>query len=557
MMPGRRPLALADLPKLVRNASRFNEVVGVALKYGIAPWLSNVKADWVQQQLRSSGGEQLSRLSEPERVRLALTELGTTFIKLGQILSTRADLVGPEIAEELTELQSSTPPDTPEQVIETITEALGDHPEVLFRAFEPEAMASASIGQVHRATLHDGTGVVVKVQHQGIETRVHNDLEILIELAKLAETYSPELAQYNPVATANEFRETLLDELDFTREQKNLLRFARNFEDEEGVFFPTPHLALCSRRVLTMDALEGISVSRRDLLEQSGFDLTDIARRGAEMFLQMVFRDGFYHADPHPGNLMVLQDAVIGVLDCGMVGRVDEALRDQIEDLLIAAIDKDPDRLMDAVVELGELPADFERARLRSDLVEFVEEFGSQSIDDFDLSGALNQVTAIIRAHHILLPSRVSLLIKMLVMLEGTAQQLNPAFNIIELLEPYRFEAIKRRLAPKRLWRKLQNSHRDWSRLVETLPGDIADILNRMRRGRFDVYLEHRRLDSIVNRLVLGLLTSALFVGSTSLLSNAVKPLYRDVSIPGIAGCLAAIYLGLRLIHAIRKSGNI
>lgn len=557
MMPGRRPLALADLPKLVRNASRFNEVVGVALKYGIAPWLSNVKADWVQQQLRSSGGEQLSRLSEPERVRLALTELGTTFIKLGQILSTRADLVGPEIAEELTELQSSTPPDTPEQVIETITEALGDHPEVLFRAFEPEAMASASIGQVHRATLHDGTGVVVKVQHQGIETRVHNDLEILIELAKLAETYSPELAQYNPVATANEFRETLLDELDFTREQKNLLRFARNFEDEEGVFFPTPHLALCSRRVLTMDALEGISVSRRDLLEQSGFDLTDIARRGAEMFLQMVFRDGFYHADPHPGNLMVLQDAVIGVLDCGMVGRVDEALRDQIEDLLIAAIDKDPDRLMDAVVELGELPADFERARLRSDLVEFVEEFGSQSIDDFDLSGALNQVTAIIRAHHILLPSRVSLLIKMLVMLEGTAQQLNPAFNIIELLEPYRFEAIKRRLAPKRLWRKLQNSHRDWSRLVETLPGDIADILNRMRRGRFDVYLEHRRLDSIVNRLVLGLLTSALFVGSTSLLSNAVKPLYRGVSLPGIVGCLAAIYLGLRLIHAIRKSGNI
>jgi ubiquinone biosynthesis protein len=550
-------VAVSDLPKLVRNAARFNEVVAVALKYGIAPWLSNVQADWVQRLLRSNDGQQIGDLSEPERVRIALTELGTTFIKLGQILSTRADLVGPELAAELSELQASTPADSAAQVIETITEELGDHPDNLYRSFDSQAFASASIGQVHHAVLHNGRQVVVKVQHAGIESRVQNDLEILIELAKLAETYSDEIAQYNPVATAMEFRKTLLDELDFTREQRNLIRFAANFADDLGVCFPAPHPERCTRRVLTMDALIGISVSKRTELASSGFDLTDIARRGAEMFLQMVFRDGFYHADPHPGNLMVLQDAVIGVLDCGMVGRVDEELREQIEDLLIAAIDKDPDRLLDTVEQLGELPVDFDRSRLRSDLVEFIDEYGSQSIDKFDLGGALNGMTEIIRRHHILLPSRVSLLIKMLVMLEGTAQQLNPSFNIAELLQPYRVQAVKRRLSPERMWRKLQSTQRDWSRLVESLPADVSDIVNRIRRGSFDIHLEHRRLGSIVNRLVLGLLASALFVGSTSLLSNNVKPVIYETSIPGAVGCLVAVYLGARLIYAIKQSGSI
>jgi ubiquinone biosynthesis protein len=550
-------MEVTDLPKLVRNAGRFNEVVTVALKYGIAPWLTNVQADWVQSLLRSGDGRKIGDLSEPVRVRMALTELGTTFIKLGQILSTRADLVGPELAAELSELQSSTPADSPEQVIETITEELGDHPDNLFKSFDTAALASASIGQVHLAVLHDGTDVVVKVQHAGIESRVQNDLEILIELAKLAETYSAEVAQYNPVATAMEFRKTLLDELDFSREQRNLTRFADNFTDESGVRFPAPHPECCGMRVLTMDALNGISVSKGVMLAEAGYDLSDIARRGADMFLKMVFRDGFYHADPHPGNLMILEDQVIGVLDCGMVGRVDEDLREQVEDLLMAAVDKDTERLLDAVVQLGEVPADFDRSRLRSDLVEFVDEYGSQTVDRFDLGGALNGMTTIIRRHHILLPSRVSLLIKMLVMLEGTAQQLNPEFNILEFLEPYRAQAIKRRLSPERMWRKLQSSHRDWSRLAESLPGDVSDIINRMRRGSFNIHLEHRRLDSIVNRLVLGLLASALFVGSASLLSNNVKPLFHETSVPGAAGCLIAVYLGFTLIRAIKKSGNI
>jgi ubiquinone biosynthesis protein len=434
---------------------------------------------------------------------------------------------------------------------------LGDPPEALYGRFELQAFASASIGQVHEAKLLDGTEVVVKVQHAGIDEDIQNDLEIVAELAKLAEEHSPQLAQYRPIATVEEFSRTLRAELDFTREERNLKRFAANFADDEGVRFPTAYSDRCSKRVLTMERFYGVSLSDRESLIKTELDLSDIARRGADMFLKMVFRDGFYHADPHPGNLMVMTDAVIGVLDCGMVGRVDEDLREQVEDLLIAAIEQDADQLLETIERLGDLPPNFDRERLRLDVVEFVEEYANQSLDRFDLSGALNGMIAIIRRHHILLPSRVSLLIKMLIMLEGTARQLSPSFSLAELLEPYRIEAVKRRLSPKRLLRRLQHAHRDWSRLAESFPGDISDLMNQIRRGSFDVHLEHRRLDSIVNRLVMGILAAALFVGSASLLSSQVKPLYRDTSIPGAVGCLVAVYLGYTLLRAIKKSGDI
>ena len=550
-------MEVTNLPRLVRNTARFHEVVAVAMKYGIAPWLSGIRTGWVQRHLRTSDGQQISDLPEAVRVRLALTELGTTFIKLGQILSTRADLIGPELAEELSKLQSSTPPDAVEDVLALITEELGSPAEVVFREFDPVAFASASIGQVHHAVLPDGQAVVVKVQHSGIEERVRNDLEILIQLAELAENYSKDIARYRPLATAREFARTLRDELDFTREQNNLSRFSRNFREDSSIAIPASYLQCCSRRILTMDCLAGIELTDRKALEDSDCDLSEIARRGANMFLQMVFRDGFYHADPHPGNLMVLPGSVIGLLDCGMVGRVDEELREQIEDLLMAAIDRDSKRLQECVVELGEVPTDFDRSMLQNDLVNFVDDYAGQSLDDFDLSGSLNGMIEIIRQHHILLPARVSLLIKMLVMLEGTAHQLSPDFNIIELLEPYRAESIKRRLSPQRAWRKLQAAQRDWTRLAETFPSDVSDIMNRIRRGSFNVNLEHRKLDSITNRLVLGILTAALFVGSASLWSNQVPPKLGDVSIPGSMGCAIAVYLGFTLVRAIRKSGRL
>ncbi len=548
---------VSGLPQLVRNAVRLSEVVQVLVRYGLARWLQNIPADWVRRHLKTHTGKQIAELTLEARIRLALTELGTTYIKLGQILSTRPDLIGPELAEELEKLQSQTTPDDPQLVLDLVEKELGQPVDQLFQEFCPEAFASASIGQVHHAVLPDGTPVVVKVQHHGIEERIRNDLEIMMELAELAETYSPQLRQYCPVATAAEFRRTLEGELDFTQEERNLARFARNFAEDDSVHIPEPFPNRCSRRVLTMERLDGISLSDNDALVAAGCDLTDLARRGADLFLKMVFRDGFYHADPHPGNLMVLDGEVIGLLDGGMVGRVDDVLQEQIEDLLLAVVDRDTDRLVDSVVRLGQIPADCHRDELRHDVMLFVDTYASQSVDGFDVSGALNGMTSIIRSHHITLPSRVSLLIKMLVMLEGTAQQLTPDFSLADLLAPYRVEAIKRRMSPARLWRKLQTAQTDWSRLIAAFPGDFSDIINRMRRGSFNVHLEHQRLDSVVNRLVMGILAAALFVGSASLWSNSVRPLVFGTSLPGAAGCTVAVLLGAQLIRAIRRSGNL
>lgn len=500
---------LTSLPRLARNTGRFRDVVAILAKYSLAPWIQSVHIEWMQRLFRDSTGKHLGDLSQEVRIREALTELGTTFIKLGQILSTRPDLVGPELSAELQKLQSKTPADSPETVREVIESELGDSPENLFEGFEDQAFASASIGQVHAATLRGGRKVVVKVQHPDIEDRIRNDLEIMQQLAQLAEQYSPELRQYRPVDTTAEFSRTLLAELDFTREQRNLQTFIRNLAKRQDIRVPAPYPELSSRRVLTMDRLLGLSVSDSAALQESGYDLSDVARRGANMFLEMIFRDGFYHADPHPGNLLVMDAGAIGLLDCGMVGHIDESLREQIEDLLIAAVWRDATTLCDGIVRLGSVPPDFDDNRMRADVEEFLVEYSGQSLRDFDLSGALNGMTAIIRNYGIILPARVSLLIKVLVMLEGTSRNLSADFSLAELLEPWQAKAMQRRLSPQRVFGRLQNAWSDWSRLGEALPRDLSDILTQIKRGRFDVHLEHRRLEQTVNRLVLGILTAA------------------------------------------------
>jgi ubiquinone biosynthesis protein len=544
------------IPSLVRNTQRFQQIVSILAKYRLAPWLSELPANWVKDLFVDGDGVRIAELSTAVRVREALTELGTTFIKLGQILSTRPDLVDPEWTVELAKLQSHVPADSAETVRGTIKAELGAEPKSLFAEFDDQPLASASIGQVHIARLHDNTSVVIKVQHPGIENRIRCDLEILKLLAKLAQTYSPVLAQYRPVATIEEFSRTLLAELDFGKERNNLERFRRNFASRKDVAIPEPYADFSTQRVLTMDRLEGLSIKNTEEMRAKGFDCSEIANRGATMYLDMIFRDGFYHADPHPGNLLILADGRIGLLDCGMVGRIDDGLREQLENLLIAAASKDSRRLADLVIRIGRPPSDLDEDRLRTDIDEMMAEFAEVKLTDFDLSGALNRMTQIIRTYGIILPSRVSLLLKVLVMLEGSSRHLSPTFSLVELLQPYRMQIVHRRWSPKRLRRRAQRMFQDWQRFAEMLPSEMSDILQQVKRGRFDVHLEHRRLETTVNRLVMGLVVAALFMGSSQLWSNSVPPLLYGVSIPGSLGCFIAVTLGIRLLQAVKHWGN-
>jgi len=489
----------------------------------------------------------------PERLRLALTDLGPTYIKFGQVLSTRSDLVGPDVAEELRKLQSDTPADPPESVEQLIVNELGQCAENLFAQFDPVAFSSASIGQVHRAKLEDGHDVVVKVQHAGIEEKINIDLELLQVLAKLLQEHVADARPYQPISTAREFQKTLLRELDFTSERRNMEQFARNFAEDDTVYIPAVYQHLCSQRVLTMDFMAGIPGSKPQEIQASGVALDVFARKAATIFLNMIFRDGFYHADPHPGNYMLLEGGVLGLLDCGMVGRLDEPMRELFAELLLMLIEGDSESLADLLLRAGSAPEDVDRVTFRTDVSDLIIEHGTRSLDEFDLGGALEQLTSIIRRHQVLMPSAASLLIKTLVMLEGTSRQLNPSFSLAEILEPFKDQLVRERLDPKRWLRRVSHSIRDIDRLAKQGPRNLAEILERLQSGKLKIRHELEDIKVTVNRLVAGMLIASLFMGSSMLLSQQLPPVIKGISLIGAIGCLTAVILGGKLLWSIRE----
>lgn len=542
---------------LERNVHRAGEIIGVLAKYGLADWVKGLKFSWLQDRIQSFDGQHIPDLKLEERVRLAFSELGATFIKLGQMLSTRPDLVGPEMARELAHLQTAAPADPPAAVRARIESEFDQPLTSLFTQFDDAPLASASIAQVHLARLHSGEQVVVKVQHAGIVDKIMPDLDILAGLAELAEKHATQIRLHQPVAVVRQFRRTLLRELDFTFERRNLEEFAQHFAQDDTVHFPRAYAQFSTRHVLTMERLEGILGSDSAALAASGADLNEFARRGANLYLQMIFRDAFYHADPHPGNLMLLPGAVVGVLDCGMVGRLDEELAEGLEEMLMAVVNRSSVDLGDIILRLGSAPPATSRDQLRADLTDFVGDYVGQSIQDMDLAGALNNLFEIIRRYHIALPPSLSVLLRTLVELEGTAQRLTPEFSLAEVFGPFYTTMVRRRLSIRHVLGRLQHAYRDWERLARSLPRDLDEVLKRVREGTFSVHLDHRHLDPVINRLVLGVMTAALFVGSSLLWSMKAPPVVAGVSVFGGAGYVVAAYLGWRLLRAIKSSGDI
>lgn len=560
-----RVMKISSIPQIIRNVKRWTEIISVLSRYGLADWLSQLNIDFAKDALRNRDGEILARHTRETRIRMALTDLGPTFIKLGQLLSTRPDVVGIELADELRKLQTGVPSDPPKAVRELIAAELGESVEELFARFDDVPVASASIGQVHRATLRDGTEVVVKIQHAGIESVIREDLEVIAGLAQLAE-HVPELVPYRPKSMAAEMARTLRRELDFALEERNLQQFAAQLADNTGVRVPKTYPEFCTSRVVTMEWLDGIKLSDTARLRAAAIDLAEIARRGAALYVDMIFTHGFYHADPHPGNILLLPGNVIGLLDFGMVGRIDERLREDIESMLMSIVNRDVLMLTSIIKRVGTTPAELDESALAVDVADFVGNYATQSLSHFNVGAALNEIIEIVRRHRIFLPAQVSLLIKTLVTLEGTGRMLHPDFSLLEIMQPFHRQMILRRLSPARQMRKMRRIYWEFENLLEVLPGRTLDILQQIQSGKFDVHLQHRGLEPSVNRLVLGMLASALFLGSSLLLSYEVRPVLfpddgflgiRNLSILGLAGSSTALLIGLRLLRAIGKSGHL
>lgn len=545
------------IPRLERHALRLGEIATVLGKYGLADLFGSFDYPWLNDRLRSADGQALAGVTTAARVRMAMTELGTTFIKLGQMLSTRADLIGPDMAAELAELQSNVPAESAESARQLIEKDLGAAVEALFAAFDETPMAAASIAQVYAAVLSSGERVAVKVRRTGIESRVITDVEIVQLLAELIESQSASVRAYQPVAIVRQFRRTLMRELDFTYEKRNLEEFALHFQEDPNVCIPRVYADLCSHQIITMDRLEGILGTDIEALRDSGEDLAEFARRGANMYLEMVFRDGFYHSDPHPGNLILLPGNVVGVVDCGQVGRIDDDLRDEVEALLLGIVENDAEQVTEQVLRLGSVPHDCPQDRLRADLDDFMADFVGHPLSEINVGSALSSLIEIIRRYHITLPPPLAMLLKTIIVLEGTSRRFSPEVSLAELMQPFCQRMLLRRFAPNRIVRRARRAYRDWDRLIAALPRDLVDLLARFRDGSLTVHLDHRHLDPIVNRLVLGVLTAAIFLGSSELWSREAKPLVWGISIFGALGYLLSLFLGWRLMRAIRKSGNI
>ncbi len=559
-------MRISALPRYYRNLRRWQEIIIVLRRYGLADWLSRLRVDFVRDWLKDEQGVPLSSYSREARVRMALTELGPTFIKLGQVLSLRPDLVGSEQAAELQLLQSQVPADPFDKVKAIVEIDLQKSLEDAFLDFASEPLASASIGQVHAATLVDGSSVVVKVQHHNIRDKVNEDLEVLQGLALMAERI-PELAVWQPRTIVEQLSRTLKRELSFSRELSNLLMFQAALKDAKGIVVPKVFAKLSSARVLTMERIEGESI--QCLASPGGLhfaDRTSIARRVAELYIESIFVRGLYHADPHPGNILIQEDGTIGLIDFGMVGRIDDSLRGTIEEMLWAIVYQDSALLTSLIKRAGKIPVNIDEAQLSNDVADLIATYGSQPLDSLDLTGALNDATDILHRHRITIPSQMGLLLKTLITLEGTIRMTSPGFSILGAIQPMMGQIRRNRFSPGRQLRRVRRMYVEIEGLMERLPSQISSLMEMVQEGRLDVQLSHRGLSPSINRLVLGLLTSSLLLGSSILMASQVPPLLfmnggpmglRDISVLGLFGFLTSIMVAFRILLAINKSGHL
>ena len=542
---------------LMRHRARLDEIAGVFAKYGFATWVQRggglVSTRVMQGLVDRHVDPQIVSMSDGERLRRALTELGTTWVKFGQMLSLRPDVVGDDVAEELANLQAMVGPD-PAGVAQALVEReLGAAVSDFFGSFDPEPMASGSVAQVHRASLPDGTAVAVKVLHDGVEHRVLEDLELMEAIAAYLENEDPGLAQLRPTVIVSEFSQMLHDAIDLSEELQNLQRFTVNFADEPDIVVPRPYPELSRRRVLTMSLISGAPFADRASVEATGWDVDALVRRASEVYLEMIFRDSLYHADPQPGNLLLPDGTHIAILDFGDVGRISSMRRRQLEDLVIAAGTHDLDAFIDVVVEITTPPPTVDMKKLRSQLDVWLNRYLLIGVGHLDMAAIINTGMDVLHANGLVMPADLSLLFRVMMQLQGLGRALDTEVRVTELLEPYMKKLLAERFDPRRAARHAGRTFRGWDRLAASLPGDIEDIVQQIRAGRLAVDFRVHDADGAVDHLVDGLVAAASVVASAQLLSSRTGPTVGPISVPGLVAAGVGVLTWQRLVRRRRE----
>jgi ubiquinone biosynthesis protein len=553
-------MSRTSLPSvLVRRLNRFQHVANVLAKHGFGEALSRIRV-WESFNIEKrflKRPPKYAEVSIPQRLRMALEELGPTYIKLGQVLSTRPDLLPPEIIFELKKLQYSVHFEPTHVIRSTIETELGRPINEIFEKFDDTPLAAASLAQVHRAVLK-GDQVVLKVQRPNIVESTEVDIEIMHGLASLAERYSPKLYLVNPVGLVEEFAQQIKKELDFRLEANNMRRFAQNFEKDETVHVPYLYPELCTRRVITMEFLDGICVSETARLTENGHDLKLIARRGAILAYKATFEQGFFHADPHPGNIFILPDNVIGLVDFGMMATLTLRDRERLSRLVYFISERDERRVARALNELMESEDIVPSEELEPSMTGIIQDYAEVPGTELLLAPMLFAMMRAIMAHGGRLRPQLLWLTKSIATEEELARDLGADFNMMELGRPFARKVLTQKLSPIHQSREIFYWLTDALDLTRDLPYDFGIVMRELRKGRIKIEFEHvglepirRTMERMSVRTTLTNIIVALLVASSLIILAKVPPFVGNLSLLGFIGYLAAAVLGIVLAWSL------
>jgi len=549
-----------------RHLNRYRQILAVLIKYGFGDLLELLKIDqYIEvglQMITRKRTEPVERLTRPQRVRMAFEELGPTYIKLGQILSTRPDLIPAEFIQEFSRLQDNVPPFDFAKATQLIEREFHEAAGELFGQIDETPVATASIGQVHRATLPDGELVAVKFQRPGIRKIIEIDLEIMLHLAMLAEKHMPELALHRPVKIVEEFARTIEKEIDYKIEATNMERVARQFFDDPDVYIPKVYGTLTTSRILTTEYIEGIKISQVADLEAAGMDRRLLCSRGAAVILSQVFHHGFFHADPHPGNIFVLPGNVICLLDFGMMGVVDRQTREDFVDLVDTIVQQNETRVAQVLLRLTDWERAPENRHFEREIADFMGRHLYKPLKDIEFGKLIHELIELATAFRLRIPPDIFLMLKALGSVENIGRQLDPDFDMIAAAAPFVRQVKLDRFRPKRLTDDAVDLIGRLYVFLSQFPRELLELINQVRQERLAVKLELRGLDTMLathdrlsNRLSFSIIIAALIIGSALIVISETPPLFYGISMIGIVLFSGAAILGVWLLVAIIKKG--
>ncbi len=508
-------------------------------------------------------------LSVPQRLRRTIEELGPTFIKLGQILSTRPDLLPDEYIEELSRLLDSAPPVPTEDIREEIERELAARIEGLFSYFDPDPVAAASIGQVHRATLSSGEPVIVKIRRPGVERTVEADLDLLARQARFLEMRVALAREYRLSGLVDEFSKTLRDELDYTNEGRNADRLRRSFADDPRVLVPVVYWDLTTRCVITLEEVHGVKLVEQARLRESGYDQTVVAEILVDVYLKQIFAEGFFHADPHPANILVCGDDQIGFVDFGMVGYLSVETKDLLTDLLAGLLAQDVDQVTETVRHLGAVERRVDVHGLHRDIQHLFMCYYGLALEEVDLAAALKDVMSVAFRHRIHLPTDLAMLARTIAVLEGVARSLDPSLVLAEKARPFAMQMIRERMSLRSLTTRALRTLRDVDRLTQVFPRRLEAISRQLEDGELTVGVDVRHLqgvlanvDRVANRLSFSIIVAALIIGSAFIIAVGgdaaawrVPLLGWTVQVAHVSFVASAVLASWLLLTIVRSRG--